>query len=451
MTTKQDKKKKKSKPDKNEKNNKKDSKKTKFDIYKALKNINALNLDTCFEVEDNQPEEFRKIVDLWDDAFGLTKNKKRYSMGESSRSVILANLSDAESSKIIALISSKKGALSRQFVDAYRQNPIISHYLDGRDVFQFASIYEKELNKIVDELFTGNEKFEQIVSRCQNYAQFSTIYALDSEIPNMKKPKKRYTEFENEFLHSDLRNTLFVIQQMVGLGQSAYIAMFGGRTVCTGIASLTASIMDLAFKKCNLDAKAISVRTDDHAVVEATNYTTKRSYIVDPTNYAGSFKNIAKIEGMTAKQLRGKYKEFNSKRYDAQEHFVVVNYFMEKFKIREKMNKIVKFNDAVPIKLAKIMCFMENNLSPMSKMIYPKAVLLDGYEVNVKFCFEMCLNGANVAYKTGCGVDEFTVIDGKAKYYIDTYRAFSADNKVNDGAKFIYVKKSGEKEKERDL
>ncbi len=412
-----------------------------------INRVNDCNENIYESTEESQPEVFQEFLELLDDSYTLNRSKRKLKVGESSRHAILANIISAETAKRVVLLNAEQNKFAKQIVEAYKQSPAIEEYLEYDDVFPFASMFERELHSVVENLFTGDEKFKQIITRCQNYAQFGLIYAVDSEITYAKQIKKRHTEFECEVFDAKLKNAVLAIEPMIGLGQSPLIAIFGGRSVCAGIASLTASIMDLAFKKCGIDAVANSVRTDDHSVIEVR--VGEKIYLVDPTNYSEDFKTVAKMEAATAKILGGDYKFINFKKRDAQEHFVVVNYFMDKFNIREKMDETINFDDPVPIKLAKIMCFIENNISPMSNLIYPKGVIFDGYEISVKSCFEMCLNAANVAYKTGRYDDEFVASDMKNKYYIDTYRAFTADNKVNAAKKFIYVRTKGEKE--RDL
>lgn len=413
-----------------------------FNGADVVEMMNKVNNDICQDTAENDPKEFEKIEKLLYESFGLNKNKHKNKLGESSHSAVLANMMNAEISKKIVLSASTQNSLAKQIVDAYKQNKKIEKYLDNTDIFQFASDYECELNVIVESLFVGDEKFKQIVSRCLNYAQFSNIYAFDKEFEKMKKIKKRHTDFERAVFESNSRDAIMAVEPLTGLGQSAYIALFGGRTVCAGIATTTASIMDLAFQKCNIDAKAFVSSTDTHAFVGIEKG--EKSYIVDPTNYYGSFKEILRDEKELAQQVDQKVKTFDLRKYDTDEHFAVVDHFVRKFGMQTKINKIINFDDTIPMKLAKIISFMQKNLSNMSKLIYPKAVIFDGYEINVQFCFEMCLLCAHIPYKTGCANDEFVIKNPKEKYIIDTSRIFDAKNNVNESKKFLFIKPQSE-------
>ncbi len=399
--------------------------------------------DICLDAKENDLDEYERVEKLLDDSIVLNKSKRKSVYGESSHSAILANMINAEVAKKIVLMTCKQNALAAQLLDAYKQNKKVKQYLESEDVFNFAGEFERELGKIVDDLFVGDESFKQIISRCLNYAQFANIYAFDTELAKIKKLKKRHTDFERAVYDSPPRDAIMAVEPLTGLGQSGYISLFGGRTVCAGIATTTASIMDLAFQKCHVDAIAYVGNNNDHAFVEIE--TPTKHYVVDPTNYCGTFKEVKRDDAALAQELGKNVKTLNLKKYDEAQHFVVLEYFIKKFKMQEKMNKIINFDDAVPIKLVKIMTFMQKNMSKMSQLIYPKAVILDGYEINVQFCFEMCLTCANVAYKTGFANDEFVIKDLGNKYIIDTYRAFDAQNQVSDAKKFLFVKPKTEK------
>lgn len=414
-----------------------------FDDSNIIKMMDDVNNDICLNAKENDFDEYEKVQNLLNDSIVLNKSKRKNPCGESSYSAILSNMINAEVSKKIVIMTAKQNALATQVLDAYKQNKKVKQYLESEDVFKFASEFERELSKIVDNLFVGNENSKQIISRCLNYAQFANIYAFDAELAKMKKLKKRHTDFERAVFESSSRDAFMAVEPLTGLGQSAYVSLFGGRTVCLGISSVTASIMDSAFHKCHIDAIAYVGTNKSHAFVEIE--TGKGHYVVDPTNYCGTFKEVRRDESALAQELGKNVKTFDLKKYDEAEHFVVLDYFIKKFKMQEKMNEIVNFDDAVPIKLVKIMTFMQKNMSKMSQLIYPKAVILDGYEINVQFCFEMCLTCANVAYKTGFANDEFVIKDLGNKYIIDTYRAFDAQNQVSDAKKFLFVKPKTEK------
>lgn len=414
-----------------------------FNSENIIELTDEVNNDICSDAKENDFDEYEKVEKLLDDSFVLNKSKRKSIYGESSHSAILANMINAEVSKKVALMTANQSALASQLLDAYKQNKKVKQYLESDDIFKFAGEFERELGEIVDGLFVGDENFEQIVSRCLNYAQFANIYAFDAELATMKKLKKRHTDFERDVYELPSRDAIMAVEPLIGLGQSGYVALFGGRTVCLGIASATASIMDLAFQKCHYGAIAYVGCNDSHAFVEIE--TPLKHYVVDPTNYSGTFKEVRRDESALAKELGKNVKTLNLKKHDEAEHFVVLDYFIKKFKMQEKMNKIINFDDLVPIKLVKIMAFMQKNLSKMSELIYPKAVFLDGYEINVQFCFEMCLTCANVRYKTGFANNEFVIKDLGNKYIIDTYRAFDAQNKISDAKKFLFVKTPTEK------
>ena len=418
-----------------------------FNDKNIIEMTDEVNNDICLDAKENDFDEYEKVEKLLDDSIILNKSKRKSAYGESSHSAILANMINAEVSKKVVLMTAKQNVLAAQLLEAYKQNKKVKQYLESEDIFKFAGEFERELGKIVDGLFVGDENFEQIISRCLNYAQFSNIYAFDAELATLKKLKKRHTEFERAVYDSPSRDAIMAVEPLTGLGQSGYISLFGGRTVCLGIASATASIMDLAFQKCRFGAIAYVGTNDSHAFVEIE--TPSKHYVFDPTNYSGTFKEVKRDETALAQEIGKNVKTLNLKKYDAAEHFVVLDYFIKKFKMQEEMNKIINFDDVVPIKLAKIMTFMQKNLSKMSQLIYPKAVILDGYEINVQFCFEMCLKCANISYKTGFANYEFVIKDLGNKYIINTYRAFDARNQVNDAKKFLFVKPKTEKN--RDL
>ena len=418
-----------------------------FDEVNVVEMMSEVNNEICLDAEENNSKEFEKVKKMLDDSFVLNKSKRKSLYGESSHSAVLSNMMNAEVAKKVALMTANQNPLSAQIIDAYKQNKKIKQYLESDDIFMFASEFEREVNAIVDKLFVGDEKFKQIVSRCLNYAQFANIYAFDTELENLVKLKKRHTDFERAVYDASPRDAIMAVEPLVGIGQSAYVSLFGGRTVCAGIASTTATIMDLAFQKCGINAQAYMSSNDSHAFVEIEK--DDKHYVVDPTNYYGTFKEIVRDESTLAKELGKNVKTFDLKKIDEKEHFAVVNYFIDKFNLQEKMNKIINFDDAVPIKLVKIMSFMQKHLSKMSQLIYPKAVILDGFEINVQFCFEMCLNCALIPYKTGNANYEFVIKDLNRKYIIDTYRAFDAHNQVNDAKKFLFVKQPTENN--RDL
>lgn len=418
-----------------------------FDEVNVVELMNEVNNEICLDAEENNSIEYEKVKKMLDDSFILNKSKRKSFYGESSHPAVISNIINAEVAKKVVLMTANHNALASQIVEAYKENKKIKQYLESDDIFKFASEFEHEISAIVDKLFVGNEKFKQIVSRCLNYAQFANIYAFDTELANMKKLKKRHTDFERAVYDAPSRDAIMAVEPLVGLGQSAYVSLFGGRTVCAGIASTTATIMDLAFQKCGINAKAYMGDNNAHAFVEIKK--DDKHYVVDPTNYYGEFKEIAHDENSIAQELGKNVKTFDLKKLDEQEHFAVVNYFIDRFNMQEQMNKIINFDDVVPIKLVKIMCFMQKNLSKMSQLIYPKAVILDGFEINVQFCFEMCLNCANIPYKTGNANYEFVIKDLNRKYIVDTYRAFSANNDINDAKKFLFVKQPTENN--RDL
>ena len=110
------------------------------------------------------------------------------------------------------------------------------------------------------------------------------------------------------------------------------------------------------------------------------------------------------------------------------------------------LNKHIPQTDLVPVKVAKILAYIECNLSQMSKLIYPKAVFVNNREVEVNFYFELCLNACNIKYKTGCGTDDFIIYDNKKAYYIDLSKAYDGKNHLKQAKKFFWLINENDKE-----
>ena len=413
--------------------------KSKFNTNKFYNNFlpMAQNLtDKLYlNLKNKEEEKFEKLMQLHEQCFHLNKCKRKQKCGESDYSAIIANILDAEVAKKSANLVVQKNGFGAMLFDAYCQNSILKDYLYNEDIFLYAHNFEQEINYIVDHLFVGKENFKEAIAIALNYAQFSCIYGIDKELSAKKQKEKRLTEFEKQLVNNPLSTAIETMNVMLELGQSGYIALFGGRTVCTGQAIMTASLLDLAFKKLGINGRVNLFTTDSHAFVIV--YKDDKKYVIDPTQYFGSFKQIKKCDKENAKNINNA-KILNHKIKDSKAHFKVIKYFLNELNMQEKL-QFINQTEIIEMKLVKILAHMEKNLSKMSKLIYPKAVFVDNREISVENYFELCLNQANIPYITGCGTEDF-VIKGLGKdYYIDLSNAFEPNNKLKHHSKFIKI------------
>lgn len=389
------------------------------------------------ELYEADPNRYEALMELHNQCFDANFSRRKSKAGESSLNSILADMLDSEISKSACKALSERNELANQLLLAYRQNKEIAKYLDCSDVFAISKIYNEKLNYVVDKLYSSKMTFEQVVAVALNYAQFSTIYAFDSELGSPKPREKRYTNFERELVSQTLFYALEAMDVMLEMGQSAYVALCGGRSVCTGQAIMTAGIIDLAFKKLGIEGSAKMVSNSTHAfvLVEHDN----KKYVVDPTQYFGTFKEIKQNDKINATFIKNA-EILKLKKYDSDAHFKVVNYFLDELNMQKEFENFIKFDDVVPVKLAKIVAHIEANLSKMSELIYPKGVFVGNREFELPFYFELCLNASNILYKTGCGTQDFIVYDNNSMYYIDTQKMFDAKNKLKTADKFMRIK-----------
>lgn len=393
------------------------------------------------EYKEEDPQGFERKISMEREGYLLQSARELNEDGESSSISIFSNILEGEIAKHNCELLCNKNSLARELDTAYRQNTKIDRYLSCRDVFKFSQEYVSEINKIVDCLCL-NKSFEEIVSLGLNYAQFTCIYGID-EIFKKKSPKeKKLTIFEKNLLQGTMLNAVQAMDYLLELGQCGYVALFGGRTVCTGQAIMTASIIDFAFKKNGIDAKAFVYSTQDHSFVQI-NYKDKK-YVVDPTQYYDDFKLIKEVDLENAKNIKGA-QPLKLKKYDNDSHFAVIEYFLYKFKITERLDFIGQ-TELVPMKLAKIMAHIQQNLSKLSKLIYPKAVFVNNREISAPFYFELCLNACNIRYKTGCGCVDFIIYDNNKMYYMNIAKAFTADNKLRNANKFMLTSSENDKD-----
>ena len=411
----------------------------KLNTKQIYQNFLPLSYDLMDEIYENLQKEnageFKKIIKMQKEAYITSVNKKENKQGESELSSIFNVMIDGEISKKNCELICRRNELAKELESAFKQNPKIAEYLSSNDVFLFCQKYLNEINKIVNDLFI-NKSFKEIVSLALNYAQFTAIYGFDTELAKKKHKEKNLTNFEKELLQSNVMYIVEAMNYLLEIGQSPYLTIFGGRTVCTGFATMTAGIIDKAFKVNNINAKAVAVSNGEHAFVEI-NYKNQK-YVIDPTQYSGSFKEIRECDLENAKSIKGAV-PLKLKKYDSDSHFIVVNYFLNKLKLADYLNKYIPQTDFVRVKIAKILAHIECNLSKMSTLIYPKAVFVDNREIAVNFYFELCLNACNIMYKTGCGTEDFIVYDNKKEYCIDLSKAFNGQNKLKNADKFLWI------------
>lgn len=408
------------------------------DFYQNFLPLSHRITDNMYnDLRDLNPERFDELMELHEQCFSANFSKRKSKGGESAMNAILADMLDAEISKRGCKILSERNALAQMLMSAYRQNKHISRYLDCDDVFKISRAYMDKLTEVVDNLYTDENTLEDIVALALNYAQFTSIYAFDSELARPKIHPKRHTEFEKELFEGTLFYAVEAMDILLEMGQSAYVALYGGRSVCTGQAIMTAGIIDMAFKKLGLDGYSQMVSNGEHAFVLVVSGDKK--YVVDPTQYFGTFKEIKKCDKRNAESIKGA-DILKLKKYDSDAHFKVVNYFLNELDLVEKFKDSVAFDDVIPIKLTKIIGHIEKNLSKMSALIYPKGVYIGDREFGLPFYFELCLNATNIPYKTGCGTEDFIIYDNSKMYHIDTSKMFDAKNKMRNADKFMMIK-----------
>ena len=415
------------------------SQKQNFNTKTFYENFLPMAQDFTSELYSNlkikQEEKFDELMQLHEQCYYLNKSKRKQNCGESDYSAILANILDAEIAKKSAILVAEKNGFGAMFIDAYSQNSTLKDYINSEDIFLFAHNFQQELWYVVDNLFKGNETFKEAVAIALNYAQFSCIYGIDKELAKKKHKEKRLTDFEKQIVNHKLNVAIETMNVMLELGQSGYIALFGGRTVCTGQAIMTASLLDLAFKKLGLNCRANLYSTDNHAFVIV--YKDDKKYVIDPTQYFGSFKQIEKCDKDNAKFIKNA-NFINHKVKDSKAHFRVIKYFLNELNMQEKL-KSIEQTDLIETKLVKILAHIEKNLSKMSKLIYPKAVYVDNREISVENYFELCLNQVNVPYITGCGTEDFVIKGFGKDYYMDMSKVFDPNNKLNHYSKFMKI------------
>ncbi len=428
----------------------------KIDQKLKLKKFNKHFIELSYELIKQEYKELKKqnkeqysehIATFFENdlMYNLVLNNN---IGASTYTAIFNDLINSEMCKKNCEIILQKNDCANKLYNAYKQNKKVKNFLESRNnIFKNCEQYYKELNNIVNELFLGLE-YKEIIALALNYTQFTTIYTLYEHFNKKNIKNNNLNKYEKIIAEKGLKYATQFYNIMLELGQSGYLCMFSGRAVCKGQSVLTASLIDLAFKKNKIKGKASVFETDTHSFVTITYKNV--IYVVDPTEYFGDFNYIAKVDRSNAKEVKNA-KILNLKNYDNDAHLKVIEYFIRKFDVLKTLNDIVKDNDFVPIKLTKILAHLENNLSKMSLIVYPKGVMIKGREMPIQSYFEICLRVFKLDYYSGIGTEDFLIFDRNKIYYIDLSKAFDNKNKLKCANKFIKVLDSNKKFKAKNL